>query len=249
MKNFLVKSLYEIQSPDWDIRDRSRETDLYNKYVECHQISLDSFKRRLIGDWDYKFIGGKFDTIHLGLRHTFFEIYKLWRDHAPCNILYTDPDTILRDWLDIWGRYPHFMMFNFSEPKHFHVKNKYEAYFEHFFNAGVRYFPASMSERTWQIGLDMANDWDLEDYNTEQIILNRMLWGQGLSMPEALVPNLVYQAHWLPGMDTWRQDIWNGVHINTACILHVHSSRSIDRKLDWMKQISNSDRMNTREQR
>lgn len=239
MKNFLIKSLYEIQSADWDVRDRSKETDLYNKYVECHQISLGTFKERLMGDWTYEFIGGKFETIHLALRHTFYEIYRIWKEHSPCNIIYTDPDTIARAPVEIWNRYDKFMMFNYSEPKYFHVKNKYHAYFPHFFNAGVRYFPASMSEDTWKIGLDMAATWDLDDYNTEQIILNRMMWSQGLHVSDALVPSVVYQAHWLPGLDYWRQDLWNGIHINNASIIHVHSSRDIDRKLAWMKFLAN----------
>jgi hypothetical protein len=47
MKNILVKSLFEIKDPNWSVKDRSAETDLYKKYVECHQISLGSFKKHL----------------------------------------------------------------------------------------------------------------------------------------------------------------------------------------------------------
>ena len=238
MKNILVKSLYEIQSADWAVKDRSRETDLYNKYVECHQLSLGSFNKHLKGDWEYKFIGGKFETIHHALRHTFFEIYKLWKDNGPANILYTDPDTMAINSVDVFGQHNKFMMFNYSEPKFFHVKNKYGLTFPHFFNAGVRYFPATLSPDVWQVGLDMANDWDLTDYNTEQIILNQMLWSQGMHVSDALLPKLVYQAHWLPGVDRWRQDTWNGTFIRDASILHVHASRNIDNKLAWMKEIA-----------
>lgn len=237
MKNILVKSLYKINSTDWAVKDRSKEKDLYEKYVACHDLSLESFKKFLGGEWEYKFFGGEFDTIHLGLKHTFYEVYKLWQENYPCNILYTDPDTMAIRPFNIWGRYEKFMMFNYSEPKYFHVNNKYGKIYPTFFNAGVRYFPSTMSGNTWAIGLDMADQWDLTDYNTEQIILNEMLWSQGLHVSEALIPTVAYQAHWLPGMDYWRQDIWNGIHIKDSDILHVHSSRDIDRKLQWMQSL------------
>lgn len=241
MKNILVKSLYKIASTDWAVKDRSKEQDLYEKYVECHELSLESFQRYLKGDWTYEFIGGEFDTIHEALRHTFYEVHRLWKENYPCNILYTDPDTMAIRSFDIWGQYEKFMMFNYSEPKYFHVKNKYGKIYPTFFNAGVRYFPSTMQESTWNIGLDMADQWDLLDYNTEQIILNEMLWSQGLHVSEALVPKVAYQAHWLPGMDFWRQDIWNGIHIQETDILHVHSSRDIDRKLAWMRTLGSQE--------
>lgn len=237
MKNFLVKSLFKIASADWHIKKR-KEKDLYAKYVRCHEISLKSFSHYLQGEWDYVYIDGEFDTIHLALRHTFYEVYKLWSENAPCNILYTDPDTLALRPLSIWGRYHKFMMFNLSEPKHFSVNNVYGEKFPYFCNAGVRYFPATMDQHTWDIGLAMADQWDLSDYNTEQVILNKMLWSQGMDITEILVPEMAYQAHWLPGMDIWRQDIWNGIEINRANILHVHSSRDLDKKLAWMEALS-----------
>lgn len=240
MKNILVKSLYKIKSQDWDIKSREEE-NLYEKYQRCHDISLESFNQRLAGNWEYKFIGGEFDTIHMALRHTYYEIYYMWKDNYPCNILYTDPDTIAIKSVDhIWNCWSKFMMFNYSEPKYFHVNNVYNERFPNFFNAGVRYFPSTMSEQTWAIGLDMAANWDLTDYNTEQIILNKMLWSQGLHISEALVPKIAYQAQWLPGLDIWRQDIWNGCHINDSNIIHLHCSRDLDKKLSWMESLIKS---------
>lgn len=237
MKNILVKSLFEIKDPNWSVKDRSAETDLYKKYVECHQISLGSFKKHLKGDWEFAFVSGQFDTIHQALHETFHRIRQLWLENGPCNILYTDPDTVAVAPIDIWGKYNDFMMFNYSDPKSFYTANPYNESFPHFFNAGVRYFPATMKEETWQLGLDMVKNWDFTDYNTEQIILNKMLWSQGVKLENALVPPLAYQAQWLPGVEVWRQDLWNGVHVNNCAILHVHSSRDIDVKLNFMKQL------------
>ena len=238
MKNFLVKSLFEIKDADWNVKDRSNEIDMYKKYVECHDLSLDSFKRHLKGEWEYIYISGTFETIHRALYETFVKIYEVWSDHGPCNILYTDPDTMAIAPVEIWGRFDKFMMFNYSDPTCFYTKNGYNEKFEHFFNAGVRYFPASMSQETWQVGLDMLANWDYQDYNTEQIILNKMLWSQGLKLHEALIPKLAYQGQWLPRDDVWRQDLWNGCVINDSVILHLHSSRDIDQKLALMKKIA-----------
>lgn len=239
MKNYLIKSLYEIKDPNWEVKDRSHEIDLYQKYVKCHDLSLDTYKRRLKGTWEYAYISGTFDTIHQALHETFNQIYKVWKEHYPCNILYTDPDTLAVRDFDVWGKYEHFMMFNYSDPKSFFKPNPYNEKFAHFFNAGVRYFPATMKQEIWDLGLDMVAKWNFNDYNTEQIILNRMMWSQGIKLHDALNPRMAYQAHWLPDCEIWRQDLWNGVSVNESSIIHFHSSRNIDKKLNFMQQIYN----------
>jgi len=94
-----------------------------------------------------------------------------------------------------------------------------------------------MTETTWRVGLDLADRWNFNDYDTEQIILNQMLWSQNLKLSDALNPTLAYQAHWFPEIDPWRANIWNGLDINRAQIIHVHSSREIDTKLRFMKDV------------
>jgi hypothetical protein len=85
----------------------------------------------------------------------------------------------------------------------------------------------------------MLDKWEERTYNTEQIILNSMLWDQGLTLDQALRPEWAYQAHWLPNQaPVWVQDTWNGIDINQALIIHTHSSRGIDEKLNFMKQIA-----------
>lgn len=237
MKNILVKSLFKINSANWNVKDRSKEKNLYEKYLESHELSLKSFEKFLPGEWEYEFISGEYDTIHQALHHTFYAIRDLWVKHAPCNILYTDPDTLAINPINVWGQYDKFMMFGFSDPKSFYRPNVYGLVFPNFFNAGVRYFPASMSAVTWQDGLKLADNWKFDNYDTEQIILNRMLWGQGITVDEALNPRLAYQAHWLPTNDVWRANIWNGININEAQIIHLHASRDIEYKLEYMKEL------------
>lgn len=238
MKNILVKSLFEIEDPNWQIKDRSNESDLYNKYVEMHRISLESFKKHLKGEWEFKFIGGRVSNVNEAFRRTFFGIYDLWLA-GDTNIFYTDPDTIAIAPHNPWNISNNFMMFNFTDPRSFDSPNKYNRKFENFFNAGVRLFPAAMSQKTWEIGLTMAEDWDNDSYDTEQIILNSMFWDQGVQLQDVLRPQWSYQAQWLPDqVPLWFQNQWNGLDVNSSFIIHTHSSRDIDVKLNLMKQIA-----------
>jgi hypothetical protein len=202
-----------------------------------HRLSVASFSKHLKGTWELKFVQGTVDNINDAFQHTFKEIYQLWQQ-GDTNILYTDPDTVaIRD-LDPWNISDRFMMFNFTDPKSFNDLNQYEKSFPYFFNAGVRYFPATMSQHTWDLGLSMVDQWEPDTYNTEQIILNSMLWSQGVTLDQVLRPELAYQAHWLPMVPVWAQDLWNGIEIGRAAIVHTHSSRDIDQKLNLMRQLT-----------
>jgi len=239
MKNLLVKSLFEIRDTNWHIRDRSQEQDLYPKYLDMHRISLGSFTRHLRGTWEFQFIQGRVDNVNDAFKATFHAIYDIWRQ-GNVNILYTDPDTVARQDIDPWEISDQFMMFNYTDPKSYKGPNRYGRQFENFFNAGVRFFPAAMDQKIWDLGLTMAKTWDNSTYDTEQIILNSMLWDQGLALHDALRPAWSYQAHWLPDQaKVWYQDWWNGLAINDAAIVHTHSSRNIDRKLQLMRDLIN----------
>jgi len=233
MKNYLFKSLFKIVDPNWSVVDRSHEHNLYNNYVNMHQVSTASYTRHLKGNWEFKFVGGNCDTIHQAFVKTFWSIHKLWHQE-PCNILYTDPDTIAMQAFDPWGKYDQFMMFNHTDPRQFYKPNTYNRSFEHFFNAGVRYFPATMSKEIWQLGADMANLWDYTTYDTEQIILNAMLWDQGVSVANTLDPSAAWQ--WFG--DLHYCEVWNGLPISQAKILHLHSSRGAENRLQVMKKLS-----------
>jgi hypothetical protein len=239
MKNYLVKSLFRVRDTNWHFRDRQEEADLYEKYVEMHRLSVASFTKHLKGTWELKFIQGTVDNINDAFRITFDRIHQIWQQ-GNTNILYTDPDTVaIRD-LDPWNISDQFMMFNFTDPKSFSEPNIYQKSFPYFFNAGVRYFPAAMKQNVWNTGLAMVNQWEPDTYHTEQIILNTMLWSQGVTLDQVLRPEMAYQAHWLPDVPVWFQDLWNGVEINRAAIVHTHSSRNIDKKLKLMRDLSTS---------
>jgi hypothetical protein len=238
MKNILVKSLYQVDDTNWHFRDRKDEINLYEKYVELHRISVASCTRYLKGDWELKFITGRVQNINQAFQKTFFEIYNIWRQ-GNVNILYTDPDTLVVRDIDLWNISDHFMMFNFTDPKSFNAPNQYQRSFPNFFNAGVRYFPAAMSQSTWDRAMPMANNWDTNSYDTEQIILNSMLWDQGLGLHQVLRPNLAYQLFCTSGRVTAHdQDLWNGMDLKDSYIVHMHASRGVNELLPIMQNLA-----------
>lgn len=239
MKNYLVKSIFNIKDSNWLFKDRKSETSMYENYLEMHRMSIASFKQFMGGEWELLSINGNVSSIQEAFKNTWKYIYDLWSSEK-CNILYTDPDTLAINNFDIWNNFSNFMMFNFTDPKQLLNESVKIPYF---FNAGVRYYPASMNTQVWDYANELVNSWDDSQYDTEQIILNKMLWCQGLKLEQALYPNIAYQAHMLPEIPVWQQDIWNGISINEAAIVHFHGSRNANEKLNLMRQIYETKRI------
>lgn len=234
MKNYLVKTLFEVTSNNWSSLNKTHETEnIYANYVDMHTLSVSSFKKYLQGDWELKFIGGKVNSIQDAFKRTWCEIYDLWHNEE-CNILYTDPDTLAIKNINIWDKFNCFMIFNFTDPKSLMTEKIKIPYF---FNIGVRFFPKTMNKQVWEFGKQLLNEWDDDVYDSEQVILNKMFWAQGLKLEQALYPNLAYQAHWLPTLPLWQQDVWNGISINEAALIHFHGSRNSTEKLRLMRNI------------
>ena len=245
-KNILVRSLYKIKSPMW-FADRSDEGDLYSQYMDMHDISLETFKKHLAGDWEFVFFNKEVDNIQQVFKDHFFELYELWK--AGHNILYCGPDNFVTQPIEVFGKYEDFMMFNYTDPKSSIEPNHYNIQHKHFFNADVRYFPQSMDQEIWNIGLEMAENWDFDCWNTEQFILNHMLWQQpNRTLENTLDPTMAYQGHQLYPMTTHRQlensNKWNNCEFKDAKIVHLHGSRNAPEKLQlmniWKKKYGNN---------
>lgn len=114
------------------------------------------------------------------------------------------------------------------------MPNRYNRWFDHFFNAGVRYFPGSMSKDIWALGADMARNWKYDDYNTEQIILNTMLWEQGVTKEQIFQPQVAWQMF---NGDVEFGHRWNKVPITDAAILHLHGSRNAKSRVTIMQEF------------
>jgi len=122
-------------------------------------------------------------------------------------------------------------------------ENKCNVSHPHYFNADVRYYPASMSQHIWDIGLALAKDWDKTEWDTEQLILNEMLWQQpDVTLEDIYNPNMNYMAHQL-FLDNWEQskeisNNWNQSLLKDANIVHLCGSRLANKKLELMKAMA-----------
>lgn len=235
-KNILVRSLYKIKSPQW-FADRSSEGDLYSQYMDMSKISLETFEKHLAGDWEYVFFNKEVENIQEVFKDHFFELYELWKKGH--NILYCGPDNFVKKPVEVFGKYEDFMMFNYTDPKSSIEPNHYNIQHEHFFNADVRYFPQSMDQEIWNIGLEMAQNWDFDCWNTEQFILNHMLWQQpNRTLENTIDPTMAYQGHMLypttSHKDLATSDKWNNCEFADAKIVHIHGSRNAPEKLSLM---------------
>lgn len=239
MKNYLVRSLYKINSPKW-FGTTDREPDLYDKYLKMHEISIRSFEKHLQGEWEFLFFQKEVENIQEVFKDHFFEIYNIWKQEE-CNIFYCGPDNVMTKPVEVFGKYEDFMMFNYTDPRSAgrNLSGHYGIEHPNFFNADVRYYPHTMSQDIWDMGLKMAENWDFNCWNTEQIILNEMLWKQeGRTLENTLDPTMAYQAHRLTNLGyTTEMDNWNGCPIEDAKIIHTHGSRNASMKLKLMREL------------
>ena len=221
--------------------DRSSEGDLYDWYMKMHDISLRSFEKHLQGDWEFVFLNKEVENIQEVFKDHFFEIYDIWKQ-GDTNILYCGPDNLVMKPTEFFGKYDDFMMFNYTDPKTSNEPNHYNIQHQHFFNADVRYYPSTMSQDIWDMGIEMAENWDFNSWNTEQFILNKMLWDQpNRTLENTLDPLMAYQGHELYLQD-WEKrkeysNKWNGCEIKDAHIIHLHGSRNAPNKFALIEQL------------
>lgn len=233
MKNYLVKGLHRIVSTQWwPGRDRADEGDLYCYYTQMSKLSEASFIHFLQGDWELIRLESQATDVNHVFRQQFRAIWNLWSSE-PCNIYYCGADVQLLKPTTVFGRYKHFMMFNYTDPKSLDDV-------EHFLNADVRYFPAEMNRTMFEDALVKMQS--MTEWNGDQLLYNRMLWGQGLSPEQVIDPTMAYQGPWLPSDDPRARpftDKWNGCSLEDASVVHWHGSRGASGKLALMQSINN----------
>ena len=161
--------------------------------------------------------------------NTLHNTYKLWKENYPCNILYTDDDIIFFKDISFSDKFTKFSMFN--------MKNSYQG--EHTLRCDVRYFPSTMDEETWQLGLEMSTQWPTnaeEAWNYETVIYNKMLWSQkNIELNDVYSPNLYsYRLN-----DINDNDPENTCKLEDSqmCVLHSSGVEHIATKLTKLSEV------------
>jgi hypothetical protein len=220
MKNYVVWTNCKITEtqPQHGI-EPAGAPGVQDSYDQMFRYSLLSAERNLRGRWEPVVFDGVFQDRVSMFQANWRRLSDLWHSE-PCNILYLDSDTVIVKPVEIFGRWPEYRLFNWTTPPRTEK-------FPNYFNAAVRYHPAHMSESVWQIGEQMAQNWDLSIWDQEQIIFNEMFWSQGLTWEDAHHPELNWQAESgrrLP--DLGEHGPFNNLPISQARIIHYHGSRS-----------------------
>ena len=231
MKNYLIKGLHRIGSTKWwPGRDRADEGDLYSYYEKMAVLSEASFFHNLQGDWELIRLESTATDVNHVFRQQFRAIWDIWSTE-PCNIYYCGSDVQVLKPVEVFGKYKHFMMFNYTDPKTLDE-------LPHFLNADIRYYPAEMDRAMFEHALGKFSN--CTEWNGDQKLYNHMVWGQGLTPEQVIDPTMAYQGPWLPGNAEAQQftDTWNGCTLNDANIVHWHGSRHAPSKLHLMKAIN-----------
>lgn len=233
MKNYLVQTLVKVNSSDYGWKDRSDEGDLYSIYKKIQQVSYASYKKFLQGDWEYVLLETEVDNVLDVFRNNFEKINEL-RKQEPCNILFCGLDTQMVQPTDLFGKIHRFTMFNYTDPRS-------NSKFENNFNCDVRYYPAELDEKWWDYTIDQSKK--LAVWEDEQNVYNHILWNQepAPSVQEVLVPQMAYQGFMIgsledPNINYGNQ--WNGVELNRSHIIHWHSSRGAQNRLNLMSEVN-----------
>ena len=226
-RNFLVRSLFRIKNNQgggtpWHLDDS------FEEYRLMQELSIKSFQKNLLGTWELIELSGKFENIQLTWIEIIKQIQQLWHDQYPCNILWTDTDTLCIKPLDIFGRFQEFRLFTEQDPL---TRDQYH-------NACMKYYPSTLEPDFWMQMQQELDNWNFDKYDTEQLVHTKLMWNQSslrtnvAQEQSSIVSQLGHRFNWqvekFDFEDISQQDL-------DCCILHFHSSRGPSARLDWMQ--------------
>jgi hypothetical protein len=223
MSNILVTKLYRLENnTGWPSH---RAEEYYANYNEMLNIMVDGANQHVADLSDVVISTGEKQNIQHAFLDHFLEIHDLWKQGH--NILYCDVDIVFLQSYQVFEKFSHFSMFNYTAPRST-VDQYYNVQLPNFFNCAVRYYPANMPDSVWQIGLNMIDrGWNHARWDTEQVIYNCMMWSQNINIHDVLRPHLNWQAFGLPAETNSHAN--QAMHIQEASAIHFSGSRGSQR--------------------
>jgi hypothetical protein len=240
MKNYLVGATRTINKV-WgywrgDGNDPKKDNSS-KKYQDMYNISRASARKFLKGPYEEIIFQAPVLDNRLYQIAQWYCIKELWFKE-PCNILWMGADTMFIKPTEIFGKFNEMRMFNYTDPRQHNKLTGYTDGTGHYFNDDIRYYPAGMSINTWNVGEEHMADWFVPPDNIwdcGQILHNHQFWSQGITIQEALMPELAWQA-FMPSPEQGTH--WNGIDINAAHVLHFHGSRNADNRVQVMTDLA-----------
>jgi hypothetical protein len=186
-------------------------------------------------EYERVIISEEVPNIHRAHYYNFHNTYKLWKENYPCNILYTGPDVIFFKDIAFNDKFTKFSMFNFNN-----YLRKSLGDFQNYLGCDLRYFPSTMDEETWKVGLEMSERWPQdpqEAWEYEGIIYNKMLWSQkNIQLSDIYFPNFLFSYRLNPISDN---DPENECLIENShsCTIHSSGIEHIPTKLTKLSEL------------
>jgi len=222
-RNILLKSLFEIVNKSPGNLPSPAMLDNISSYRSMQDISIKSFQKNLPGEWVLMELSGQKSTLQEAFRYTMKRTCEIWLEHAPCNILYTDPDTLCVKPLLNLEKFKEFRVFT-NDPLH---SGQYH-------NCGVRWFPNTTPKCVWDYLDNELKIWnDAAMYDREQTIYKKAMWTQpnlDCTIQQNIVNQIDYYRSWqirTPEID----------FTQPHPILHIHASRNPSSRAAWMQEI------------
>ena len=175
VKNILLKTLFPIKEIKYVFSEHTQDT--WQEYVRMHELSVESFKKNLLGDWELiSIMDPPQETLQHAFRYTARLTRKIHQEHAPCRILYADPDTLCIRPLEIFGRFSEFRLFDQMDQRTQPISEKWDGYW----CCCVRYFPEGLDNKFWHGMKRKMQKWDYGRYDYEQEMYRQMMWEQAI---------------------------------------------------------------------
>ena len=200
----------------------------YDEYISLYDFSRSTYEKNLLNLDLCVLFNYEYYDIQQAFKERFFKTYELWKEYYPCNILYTGTDTVCLRKCDVFGKYDEFRLFGVPDKmanktiKELRTWNPHYAEPSHIFNCDIRYFPSTLTEEFWEAMLNFTSVWP-RFWHVEQNIYNRAFVDQNITK-ESILESTKY-GYQLPfGTEGTVQ---NGVTLDTALMVHFHSSKGI----------------------
>ena len=227
MKNIFVTANYDVKV--MYAHDGHTEPGDYNQLtLKC----IDSFMRNLVDLDEVVILTGKVHSYHELFRDIYFGIRSIWMGKEAANIIWTDSDNLCLKPLDIFDRWDKFsMFFSANEYKDCFTYNSSLVLTKNlipWMMSNLRYYPAEMDQKLWEIGDDLAYSW-IEEWGYECIIYNKMFHSQGITdFKPYHIPAWNVQCEGPVGMI-------NPEIVRDSTIIHCQSTRGTKEAIEKME--------------
>lgn len=230
-RNYLVSAVRPIRQ-GWHLESNR---DLFDAYHQMYHMMLASWQAHSKQEFTAILLTDPVENnLENNVRNWEF-VKQLWHSE-PSNIVWAGADTLMVQPTEIFGAFPQYRLFNYTEPKtHPKVAN--------YFNDDLQYYPHTMNQDTWCMGDELLENiyTDPEgNWGYDQIRHNLMFWHQTIDDTDRHHPKLAWQAMRLrelaPTTVAWHE-WWNNCPLASAQIIHFHASRGSQAVIDIMRQI------------